>query len=383
MTESLVRLSKSVIGEREQAAVAEVLARGYLGMGGETRLFEQELAEYLGGGRSVTCVSTGTAALHLAVQACGIGPGDEVLVPSLTFVACFQAVSATGATPVPCEVNPMTCILDVGDAAARITSRTAAIMPVHYASAMGDLDRVFELAARHGIRVIEDAAHAFGCTYRGRRVGSFGDVTCFSFDGIKNITSGEGGAVVTGDPVVRRHVEDARLLGIHRDTEKRYQSQRSWEFDVSHQGFRYHMSDLMAAIGRAQLTRLEKEFKPRRIELAARYREMLRISPEIVLIQSDLGEVVPHIFPIRILDGKRDAVRSALAGESIETGIHYKPNHLLQLYGARRGELPITEQIYEELLTLPLHPDLSDDEQSRVVEILLETLVSVKEPRAI
>jgi dTDP-4-amino-4,6-dideoxygalactose transaminase len=370
------RVSKSIVGEREQAAVAAVIARGYLGTGQETQQFEQELAAYLGGQRPVTCVSTGTAAVHLAVQACGIGPGDEVIVPSLTFVASFQAISATGATPIPCEIDPSTCTIDVADAAPRINARTRAIMPVHYASGMGRLDEVYELAQRKGLRVIEDAAHAFGCAYKRRKVGSFGDVVCFSFDGIKNITSGEGGAVVTSDQTVRRHVEDARMLGVRRDTEQRYQAKRSWEFDVAHQGFRYHMSDVMAAIGRVQLTRLEGEFKPRRMALAARYRSLLAEVPGVMLLKMVADEVVPHIFPVRILGGARDAVRQALAEQGIETGIHYKPNHLLTLYGALRGSLPVTESIYEELLSLPLHPGVTADEQSDIVRILTTTLAT-------
>jgi dTDP-4-amino-4,6-dideoxygalactose transaminase len=365
-----VRVSKSVVGPAEQSAVLAIIDRGYLGMGAETQKLEQELAAYLGTERAVTCVSTGTAALHLALQACGIGAGDEVLVPSLTYIASFQAVSATGATPVACEIDPGTCTLDVLDAARRVTSRTKAIMPVHYASGMGRLDEVFALAARHGLRIIEDAAHAFGSTYGRRKVGSFGDVTCFSFDGIKNITCGEGGAVVTSDAAVTRCVQDARLLGVERDTEQRYQSKRSWDFDVTHQGFRYHMSDVMAAIGRVQLSRFEAELKPRRMALAARYRALLAGVPGIVLLATVADEVVPHIFPIRVLGGARDAVRQALADKGIETGIHYKPNHLLSYYGARRGTLPVTEAVYDELLSLPLHPDVSESDQAQVVEVI-------------
>jgi dTDP-4-amino-4,6-dideoxygalactose transaminase len=250
-------------------------------------------------------------------------------------------------------------------------------MPVHYASGMGRLDAVLELAGRHGLRVIEDAAHAFGCTYHGRTVGSFGDVTCFSFDGIKNITSGEGGAVVTADPAVRRHVEDARLLGVERDTENRYRSMRSWEFDVTHQGFRYHMSDVMAAIGRVQLARLDPEFKPRRMALAARYRAQLGAQPGLALLSAVGDEIIPHIFPVRVLGGRRDAVRQRLADAGIETGIHYKPNHLLSLYGGRSGTLPLTEQVYQELLSLPLHPELTDAQQDEIVELT----ASRSEPR--
>jgi len=254
----MMRLSKAVVGPAELEAMGRVMREdGYLGMGREVRAFEADLQAYLGGqDRQVVCLNSGTAALHLAVQAV-TRPGDEVLVQSLTFVASFQAISAAGAVPVACEVYPDTITLDLEDAARRLTPRTKAVMPVHYASNPGNLAAIYEFAQHYQLRVIEDAAHAFGCTYQGQRIGSRGDIVCFSFDGLKNITSGEGGAVVTSDPRVIQSVQDARLLGVHRDTEKRYQGGRSWEFEVYQQGYRYHMSNLFAAIGRVELGRFE------------------------------------------------------------------------------------------------------------------------------
>jgi dTDP-4-amino-4,6-dideoxygalactose transaminase len=217
------------------------------------RLFEQELATYLGTDRHVICVNTGTSALQLAVSSLGLGAGDEVLVPTITYVASFQAIAATGAKPIACDVRPEDLYLDMKDAARRLTSRTKAIMPVHYASGSRGLDAVYEFAGKHNLRVIEDAAHSFGGSHSGAKVGARGDVVCFSFDGIKNITSGEGGAIVTADDQVARLARDARLLGVEKDTEARFSAKRSWTFDVHHQGFRYHMSNLNAAVGRAQL----------------------------------------------------------------------------------------------------------------------------------
>jgi len=362
-----MRLSRSIVGPEEQAAVRRILALGFLGTGPETQALERELAEYLGGGVEVACVNTGTAALHLALQACGLGADDEVLVPSLTFVASFQAIAATGATPVACDINPENGLLDLADAARRLTPRTRAVMPVHYASHCGDLDKILAFGKRHGLRVIEDAAHSFGCTYQGSKVGTLGDVACFSFDGIKNITCGEGGAVVSRDPEVMRRVRDARLLGVERDTENRYQRQRSWDFDVTEQGWRYHMSDIMAAIGRVQLRRLEGEFKPRRVRSARLYREQLANVPGVRFLATNLEAVVPHIQPVLILDGRRDAVRQTLMEAGIETGIHYKPNHLLKKFGGGTVSLPAVEQIYCQLLTLPRHPDITDQDVEQVV----------------
>lgn len=359
-----IRLSKCVMGRAEKAAVSGVLQREYLGMGSDTRLFEEELAEYIGGGRSVTCVSTGTAALQLAVQGCRIGRGDEVIVPSLTFVACFQAIAANGATPIPCEVVPETATIDLTDAERRITPRTRAIMPVHYAGFLPDVDELYGLAKGNGLRVIEDAAHAFGGSRHGKKIGAEGDVLCFSFDGIKNITCGEGGAVVTADTAVRRAVEDARLLGVQRDTEVRYRGERSWDFDVSGMGWRYHLSNIMAAIGRAQLARLDSEFAPKRMALAKCYRELL-VNVRGVAVLESASEVVPHIQVVRILHGKRDRVRRVLDERGIETGLHYKPNHLLSLFAA--GALPVTEALFEELVTLPLHAGLTVADVERVV----------------
>jgi dTDP-4-amino-4,6-dideoxygalactose transaminase len=371
----MIHISRSVVGAAELEAMGRVMRDdGYLGMGAEVRAFETELQEYLGGdNRAVICVNSGTAALHLAVQAI-TSPGDEVLVQSLTFIASFQAISAAGAVPVACEVYPETVTLDLEDAARRITPRTKAVMPVHYASNPGDLEAIYAFAERHGLRVIEDAAHAFGCTYKGRKIGSFGDLACFSFDGLKNITSGEGGVVVASDPEVIQWVQDARLLGVQRDTEKRYQGARSWEFDVQHQGYRYHLSNLFAAVGRVQLGRFEGEFKPRRVELAQKYRTAFSGMSGLSLFHGDPGPIVPHIFPLRVLNGKRDRLRQFLREREIETGIHYKPNHLLSFYGGGRESLPVTERLYEELLTLPLHPGLKDAEIDAAIAGVMEFL---------
>jgi dTDP-4-amino-4,6-dideoxygalactose transaminase len=354
-----MRVSKSVVGPLEAAAVDKViLENGYLGMGAEVQRFEQELAVFLGVPASnIACVNSGTAALHLAVEA-ALNPGDEVLVQSLTFVATYQAITVAGVVPVPCEVLPETITIDLKDAEQRLTKRTKAIMPVHYASYAGDLDAVYAFAARHGLRVIEDAAHAFGCTYKGRKVGSFGDIRCFSFDGIKNITSGEGGAVVSADDLAMNRVKDARLLGVERDTEKRFSGERSWEFDVKRRGYRFHMSNVLAAIGRVQLRRFPEEFAPKRVQLARRYRELLSDQAGIRLLETDLGPTVPHIQPIRVLGNRRDALRAHLQQQGIETGLHYLPNHLLSLFGGGRTSLPVTERLFNELLSLPLHPGL-------------------------
>jgi len=355
----MIRLSKSIIGKDERKAVENVLKKEFLGTGSETQAFEIELSSYLGGDVEIACTNTGTAALHLALQACGLCKGDEVLIPTLTYLASFQAISATGAKPIPCDVYENSGLIDLDDAGKRITSNTKAIMPVHYTGYVGELDRVYKFAKDYNLRVIEDAAHAFGSTYKGNRIGSIGDIVCFSFDGIKNITSGEGGAIVSKDKAVMQKVKDARLLGVLKDTEKRYEGKRSWEFDVTTQGWRYHMSDIMASIGRVQLRRFETEFKPQRIKLHKHYRKILNGIDSIRLLKTDVDTVVPHIMPIRVIRGIRNHVRKYLEKENIQTGIHYKPNHLLTYYSGSKVALPVAEKLYKEFLTLPLHPDLN------------------------
>ncbi len=356
---ALIRLSKSCLGQAEKRAVMGVLDREYLGMGAEVEQFEGALMYFVG--RPAVCVVNGTAALHLALQACDIGPGDEVLVPSLTYVASFQAISATGARPISCDVLENTLTMDWRDAETRLTPRTKAVMPVHYTGGVGDLDGIYAFAKKHALRVVEDAAHAFGTTYHGAKVGAFGDIACFSFDGIKNITSGEGGCIVTEDESILQRVRDARLLGVEKDTEKRYRGQRSWEFDVKVQGWRYHMSNIMAAIGLEQLKRFPQMAATRR-RLARLYDKMLKRHPRIRLLMRDYDTVVPHIYVVRILgvlDSK--ALRDRLLEHGIQTGINYYPNHLLSLYRDPQAlPLPVTESVFPQLLSLPLHPDLRE-----------------------
>jgi dTDP-4-amino-4,6-dideoxygalactose transaminase len=377
MTTKNLRLSKSIIGQDEANAVTKVLLEdGYLGMGAEVGRFEADIASYLGADPAhVVCVSTGTSALHLAVEAL-VNPGEEVLVPSFTFLSSYQAISAARAIPVSCDIYEDTLTIDIEDAISKITPNTKAIMPVHYASNPASLEKINELARKYNLRVIEDAAHAFGCTFKSQKIGSFGDVVCFSFDGIKNITSGEGGAIVTSDPEVLAIVKDARLLSIEKDSEKRYSGSRSWDFDVKRQGYRYHMSNIFAAIGRVQLQRLDIEFSPKRKELARTYRDLLENNPLIKMQGvAENSDIVPHIFIIRVLEGKREDLKNKLDEEKIPTGIHYKPNHLLSFYGNGSVKLPVTENLYNEILTLPLHPELEIGDIEEICVIINNFLI--------
>lgn len=368
-----IRLSKSCVGQEEIDAVTDVLKREYLGMGQDVQKFENDLRDFFG--RDVTLVNTGTAALHLAVQGAGIKDGDEVLVQSLTYVACFQAIRATGGVPVACEVDDDTLTIDLKDAESKLTQKTKAIMPIHYAGQCGDLDAIYEFAKKYKLRVIEDSSHAFGTTYKDRKIGSFGDIVCISMDGIKNLTSGEGGMIITDDPVCQKTIKDARLLSVKNDTDSRFKGTRTWLFDVDQPGWRYHMSNIMAAIGYTQLQKFPK-FKLIRQALAKIYQKELSNLEGVKIIPCNYDEVVPHIFVVRIINGKRDKVKQHLNDNGVSTGIHYRPNHLLSLFAGNQNNATLahTEMIYDQLITLPLHADMTDEDVQYVCDEIKKSL---------
>ena len=371
--EKVIRLSKSCLSDAEKSAVMRVLDHEFLGMGAEVQEFEQAHSEFFG--RPAICVTNGTAALQLALQGAGVGSGDEVLVPSLTYVASFQAISATGAKPIACDVQPDTLNLCWRDAERRVTKRTKAIMPVHYSGGVSGLGHIYAFAEKFSLRVIEDAAHAFGTMFSDQRVGGFGDIACFSFDGIKNITSGEGGCVVTDDARVLECIRNSRLLGVEKDSEKRYAGQRSWEFNVTAQGWRYHMSNIMAAIGLAQLERFP-EMAATRQSLAREYDKLLNGHESIKVIPRDYDAVVPHIYVV-LINGLNDrrSLQESLLARGIQTGIHYQPNHNLDFFhNAESVCLPITDMVYPKMMTLPLHPDLTKQDVEYVCDELKNLL---------
>ena len=364
--DKLTRLSKCYLDEQEQEAVARVLSSGYLGMGAEVEKFENELANFLKT-TSVACVSSGTAALHLALQAIGIKSHEEVIVPSITYVACFQAISATGATPVACDIDLKNGGLCLDDLKKKINKNTKAIMYVHYASFFSKRNEIVDLLQKSDIRLIEDAAHSFGCYYpNGKLLGDNFDIVCFSFDGIKNITTGEGGAIISEDPLILEHVKNARLLGVKNDSKARFKKERTWDLDVDIQGWRYHMSDINAAIGREQLKKIEL-FRQLRNKVVQFYLSELSTDTFKFLDVDYNSTTIPHIFPIIFDSPKlRDDMKEFLNNKNIQTGIHWKPNHLLTKYyspGCKNAEF-----FYDRVLSLPIHCSLKESELRTIVE---------------
>jgi len=362
----MIKVSQGCLGEEELAQVKEAFEYGYFGLAYKVVEFEKALAKYLGAKHVIT-TNNGTSALHLAIDALGIGKGDEVIVPSLTFVASFQAISATGATPIPCDVYPDTLLCDIEDIKRCITPKTKAIMPVHYASNPCDMDRLMDIAAKHKIRIVEDAAHALGSFYKGKMIGSFGDIACFSFDSIKNITCGEGGAIVCRDAALADLMRQKRLCGMDRKSQADISKDRSSTYEVRVQGYRYHMSNINAGIGLEQLIKLDG-FIARRQEICRRYDAAFKKHPKIRCLDIDYDHVAPHIYVIRVQNGQRDDLMKYLKENDIETGINYTPNHLHMLYRQQARDLPHTEKAFSEILTLPLHCRLSDEDVSEVIK---------------
>jgi perosamine synthetase len=360
-----IPVQRPFLGSEELQAVERVFESRWLGLGAFTQEFERELRTFLGVEHAVA-VSSGTAALHIALDILDLKPEDEVLVPTLTFVATAQAVVMAGATPVFCDVDAGTFNLDVRDAASRITRRTKAVIPVHYGGTACDMDAVCGLAKEAHLKVVEDAAHAFGSTYKGRKIGTLGDLTCFSFDPVKNITCGEGGAVVTNDRDLADKAALRRVLGITKDTWSRLETVHPWSYDVAGPGFRYHMSNINAAIGLEQMKRFDA-FRERRQAIARRYDEALAGIPGLVLREQYLHETCPFFYVVRVMDGRRDALMDHLKKADIMTGVHYIPNHLHRAFAHLRTSLPTAERLGQEILTLPLFYEMTDEQVESVV----------------
>jgi dTDP-4-amino-4,6-dideoxygalactose transaminase len=359
------------IDEETVAAVAGVLRSGWITSGPQAGAFESALSGYLGG-RAVRALTSATGALEVALQVCGIGAGDEVIVPAMTFAATANVVLRVGARPVFVDVELATRNLAVGWVEAAITPRTRAVMPVHFAGLPVDLDALYALAERRGLRVIEDAAHAIGSSYRGRRIGSFGDLVAFSFHPNKNLTTIEGGALSIRDPAEVRRVERFRFHGLERAADG---------MDVLEAGGKYNLTDVAAAVGLGQLRRLE-EFNRRRREIAARYFERLVTDPPLLLpARGDEGHCWHMYAPLLPLErmriGREEFIRR-MGERGIGVGVHYPALHLFTLYrkmGYQPGDFPNAERIGSSTVTLPLFPAMTDSDVDRVCAAVAEILI--------
>lgn len=362
----MIQVFKPSLGEEEFDAVREAMQSGWIGLGPKTQEFEQKFSSYVGSKYAIG-LNSGTAALHLALMGFHLGPGDEVIVPALTFISTIHAIRYVNAVPVFADVCADTLCIDVKDVARKLTSRTRAVIPVHYGGHPCDMDELHELLDPRGILIVEDAAHAAGAKYKGKRIGSISQATCFSFHAVKNLTMGEGGAISTDDARLNAFVRKLRWVGINKDTWSRSSDLRTygWYYEVEELGFKYHLSDIPASIGIVQLKKLDRA-NARRRELAQQYNRALCDIPWIMIPTSrDYVQSAFHNYVIKT--DYRDRLNLYLKEKGIATGVHYMPAHLHPIYQGISVDLPVTDQVWHKLLTLPLYPDLTDSEMNQII----------------
>ncbi len=371
------------IGDAEIDAVARAMRSGWVTTGPETRAFEEEFAAYLGGGVQAIAVNSATAGLHLALEAIGIGPGDEVIAPTLTFTATVEVARYLGADAVLVDSDPVSLNIDPARIEAAITPRTKAILPVHYGGLACNMSAIFAIAQRHSLQVVEDAAHALPATVNGAMVGQLESAAAvFSFYANKTMTTGEGGMVVTRNAALAARMKVMRLHGISRDAFDRFTSQTpAWYYEIVAPGFKYNMTDMAGALGRVQLGRLPA-FLQRRQQLAARYLDELKDLPLILPADAPVGDIHAwHLFVLRLSDAARctrDEVIQRLSDAGIATSVHYVPLHRQPYWRDRYGltpeQFPVAERAYQRMFSIPLFTAMSDDEQARVVAALRDVL---------
>ncbi len=370
---------KPLIETEELDESRKSLERGWLGMGSSVGEFESELKKYiLANDRYIVAVSTGHAALHLGLLLMDIGIGDEVITPSFNNVADFQAIIATGATPVFCDIDPDTLCIDLTKAEELVTAKTKVIIVMDYDCVLCDHDAVDEFSRKHGIRVLHDAAHSFGSRYKGKMVGSFSDVTMFSFDPVKTITCIDGGALVVKSEEEMLKLHEMRLIGMAQPASVMYGNARAWTYDVKALGFRYHMANLHAALGCAQIKKMDKISKSRR-EICCFYSKSLEQIEQIQLPKSNFEDITPFLYYILVPAERRSLLREYLSDHGIDTGIHWQPGHTFSLFkNCRRGDLTVTERIGDQVLSLPLHSMMPLETAEYIVRKIMNFFESVQ-----
>ena len=374
-----VPLADIDFGVEEEEAVLRVVRSRWLSMGEETQNFEKEFAEF-SGAKHALAVTNATAALHMACMAVGVGPGDEVIVPSLTFVATANAVRYTGATPIFADVESENWLTISPASIETCTSdKTRAILIVHYAGYACDMPAIQAIAKKHNLAVLEDSAHTIGSYLDGRHLGTFGEVGCFSFFSNKNMTTGEGGMVTTNDDAL---AEKLRVLRSHGMTSLSWDRHKghAWTYDVVDLGYNYRIDELRSAVGRAQLKKIGR-FNQRRAELTRLYRELLsELAPEVhVPFNEERGVSCHHIMPVLLpKNTNRVQFMEAMKVEGVQTSIHYPPIHHFQNYEGQkdflRTDLTITEEVCAREVTLPLYPTMQDADVRVVVESIQKSL---------
>lgn len=372
-----IPLSAPVLEKEEKKAVTEALSSGWVTLGPKTAEFEDVFRTYIGA-RYAVAVSSATAGIHLACIAAGVGPGDEVIAPAFTFAATINPVIHVGAKPVLVDIRKDTYNIDVSLIEKAITKKTKAIIPVHYAGQAADMDPIISLAKKYNLIVIEDAAHALGTTYKGKTIGSFGDMSVFSFHPIKNITTGDGGMVTTSNEDYDKNIRLNRLHGMNKEAWKRFTQAGSWYYEITSAGFKYNMTDISAVIGIEQMKKLNK-FLFKRREYARMYTDEFMTIDEIRTPYIDPnGEHSWNLYSVLLdiskLSISRDAFIEELKKFSIGASVYFLPLHMhpyyRDTYGFQKGQFPNAEWVYERILSLPLSPKMAESDVRYVARIV-------------
>lgn len=348
--------------------IKKALDVGWIGMGASTKEFESRIEKFLNlKNRYALVTNTGTSALHLGLRIADIGPGDEVITPSFNYVADHQAIKMTGAKVIMCDIKEDNLGIDCKKVESLITKKTKAIMPLHFGGITCDQKEVYRLAKKYGLRIIEDATHAFGTSNNSKKIGSYGDIVCFSFDPVKIITSIDGGCVIVNNKKELELGQHYRLLGVDKDTTERYKNKRAWEYDVVSEGYRYHLTNIMASVGISQLKQINNFIKTRQ-EVCKKYNNAFREIQDIKIPQTNFANVSPFIYTIRILNGKREKLIEHLQKRNIDVGIHFIPVHKHSYFkNGKKGDMSITNKVTNEIITIPLHSNMKKEFVKRVI----------------
>jgi dTDP-4-amino-4,6-dideoxygalactose transaminase len=372
----MVPLFKPLIEDSEINAATESLKLGWLGMGSYVEQFEKLVANVCNissqNNRFVVAVSTGHAALHLSLMVMGVGPGDEVITPSFNNAADFQAIRACGAYPVFVDVDEETLCIDVAKIESLITPRTKCIIAMDYDVSICDHETLKSISQKTGIPILHDAAHSFGSLYKGEAIGNQHQYTIFSFDPVKTVTCIDGGALIVEGAQLVERLQAMRLIGMTQPVAQMYNNSRAWNYDIHELGFRYHLANLHAAIGIAQIQKIDQIRNSRQNSCKLYFDELSKLN-SIWAPSGNFHEINPFLYYIRVTNGRRDELRDFLKKKGIDTGIHWQAGHLFSFFkDCRRGDLSVTERVVQQLVSIPLHSCMNTRDQSQVIRAIKE-----------
>ncbi|MEC7641801.1 MAG: DegT/DnrJ/EryC1/StrS aminotransferase family protein [Nitrospinota bacterium] len=376
MNKPFLAFCKASLSEEEAEVVAKVIESGWLTTGPHVAAFESEFKSYVGSQHAIALNSC-TGGLHCSLLAAGVQPGDDVITTPLTFVATGHVIVWTGAKPVFADIDPETFNIDPRKIEQAVTPRTKAIVPVHFAGLPCEMESILAVGRKHGIPVIEDAAHALGSEYAGKKIGSWSDTTVFSFYPTKNMTSGEGGMVTTDNDELADRIRKLAFFGIDKEVWERYGKKQAWHYDIILPGYKYNMSDIHAAIGRVQLQKLD-EFNERRFQIAQTFKHRLKGLEEFITLPPERGEAKHnwHLFPI-LLDktGKtREALIEHFRENGVGSSVHFIPLHFFTFYqealGFKKGDFPASEKVFANIVSLPIYPSLSEGDIEKIISVI-------------